>query len=602
MASIAMLPGEQEEKTGPDPGRSGRPVNILMVDDQPAKLLSYEAILADLGENLLKASSGKEALEQLLKHQVAVILIDVCMPDLDGFELATMIRSHPRFRKTAIILVSGVMVDDRDRLRGYDSGAVDYVSVPIVPGILRAKVAIFAELFRKTEELALLNRELERRVVERTAEMEGLLKSTEEARREAEKANQLKDEFLAILSHELRTPLNAITGWAHLLSNGKLDPATHAKAVESINRNALLEARLVSDLLDVSRIVSGRLRLELRLADLPLVIQAALDAVRPAAQAKNVQLDLTAANDVAKIHADPTRLQQVISNLLSNSVKFAPAGGKVEVTLERSDSCLELTVKDNGPGISPDILPYIFERFRQGDTSTKRAHKGLGLGLAIARHLVEMHGGAIEARNREDQRGAIFKVTLPVSGPAVPPLDGISSDEALAPSSTDSRPSAFSLKNMRILLVDDEADAREVVAATLEGWGAEVMVAASAADARDILERELPDLLVADIEMPGEDGYDLIRSIRTLPPDRGGRTPALAFTAYASAYDRTRLLTAGFDRHVPKPVQPPELFFVIASMMKPALKAGPIDLNGGRPVTGNFQEETEWKSTDGTSL
>lgn len=568
MASIAMLPGEQEDKGVAKPERSIRPVNILMVDDQPAKLLSYEAILADLGENLLRAGSGKEALEMLLKHEVAVVLIDVCMPELDGFELATMIRSHPRFHRTAIILVSGVMVDDRDRLRGYDSGAVDYVSVPIVPGILRAKVAIFAELFRKTQELALLNQELESRVRERTAEIEALLKSTEEARREAEKANQLKDEFLAILSHELRTPLNAITGWAHLLGSGKLDPATHAKAVESINRNALLQARLVSDLLDVSRIVSGRLRLELRPAELSSVIQAALDGVRPAAQARRVQLDLTVAKDVGRVSADPARLQQVISNLLSNAVKFAPAGGKVEVMLERSESCVELTVRDNGPGIPPEVLPYIFERFRQGDTSTTRAHKGLGLGLAIARHLVEMHGGSIEARNREDGPGAIFRVSLPVAGPVVPPLDAAPPDDEFAARPKGSEPSTSSLKNTRILLVDDEADAREVVAATLERWGAEVMVAASAADARDILERERPDLLVADIEMPGEDGYDMIRTVRTLPPERGGRIPALAFTAYASAYDRARLLTAGFDRHVPKPVQPPELFSVIASLMK----------------------------------
>lgn len=585
MASIAMLPGEQEDKRVPEPERSNSPVNILMVDDQPAKLLSYEAVLVDLGENLLKASSGKEALEQLLKHEIAVVLIDVCMPDLDGFELAAMIRSHPRFRKTAIILVSGVLVDDRDRLRGYDSGAVDYVSVPIVPGILRAKVAIFAELFRKTQELARLNQELERRVLERTAEIGSLLKITEEARREAEKANQLKDEFLAILSHELRTPLNAITGWAHLLSSGNLDPATHVKAVESINRNALLEARLVSDLLDVSRIVSGRLRLELRQAELPSVIQAALDSVRPAAQAKKVRLEASVADDVGRISADPARLQQVISNLLSNAVKFAPTGGRVEVRLERWDSCAELTVQDNGPGISPDILPYIFERFRQGDTSTTRAHKGLGLGLSIARHLVEMHGGAVEARNREDGPGAIFKVTLPLSGPVVPPLDESPAGDAPAPDRIDSGPSASSLKNTRVLLVDDEADAREVVAATLERWGAEVMVAASAADAREILERERPDLLVADIEMPGEDGYDLIRAVRTLPPDRGGQTPALAFTAYASAYDRTRLLTAGFDRHVPKPVQPPDLFSVIASLMTMKLGRNPrtTDASSAQP-------------------
>jgi signal transduction histidine kinase len=400
MASTVIVPGEQETRTVQEPKRSKRPVNILLVDDQPGKLLSYEAILAGLGENLVKVSSGKEALEYLLRKDTAVVLIDVCMPDLDGFELASMIRNHPRFHKTSIILVSGVMVEDVHRLKGYDSGAVDYVSVPIVPEILRAKVAVFAELFRKSEDLQLLNQELERRVAERTAEIEALLKSTEEARREAEKANQLKDEFLAILSHELRTPLNAITGWAHMLSTGGLDAATQVKAVETINRNALLQARLIADLLDVSRIVSGRLRLELKPLDLPSVIQGAVDAVRPAAEAKNIQLEAAVASDVGTMVGDPARLQQVVSNLLSNAVKFTPARGRVQVRLERVGSHVELTVQDDGPGIRPDILPYIFERFRQGDSSSTRAHKGLGLGLAIARHLVEMHGGTIQARNR----------------------------------------------------------------------------------------------------------------------------------------------------------------------------------------------------------
>src|SRR5215472_2745181 len=311
MGSTTVLPAAQDSRPAAGPQDSKSPVNILLVDDQPGKLLSYEAILSSLGETLLKANSGKEALEYLLRQDIAVVLIDVCMPELDGFELATMIRNHPRFQKTAIILVSGVLVEDRDRLRGYDSGAVDYVSVPIVPGILRAKVSVFAELFRKREELALLNQELERRVEERTAEIQGLLKSTEEARREAEKANQLKDDFLAMLSHELRTPLNAITGWAHLLGTGTLDSATQVKAVESINRNALLQTRLIGDLLDVSRIVSGRLRLELKPVEMPSILQGAIDTVRPAAAAKGIEIEAAVAGDVGTIVGDPARLQQV---------------------------------------------------------------------------------------------------------------------------------------------------------------------------------------------------------------------------------------------------------------------------------------------------
>ncbi len=567
MASLAMLPGEPEPRVKQEPERSHRPVNILLVDDQQGKLLSYEAILADLGENLIKATSGKEALEQLLRNEIAVVLIDVVMPELDGFELAAMIRNHPRFRKTAIILVSGVMVDDRDRLKGYDSGAVDYVSVPIVPGILRAKVAIFAELYRKTEELALLNSELERRVEERTAEIEGLLKSTEEARREAERANQLKDEFLAILSHELRTPLNAITGWAHMLMTGELDRETHAKAVQSINRNALLQAALIADLLDISRIVSGKLRLDLRRVDVASVVQNALDTVRLAADGKHIQLEPRVANDIGIITADPSRLIQVVSNLLSNAVKFAPPKGHVEVRVERVDSSIEIAVQDDGPGIRPEVLPFIFERFRQGDASTTRAHKGLGLGLAIARHIVEMHGGMIEARNRDDGSGAVFKTRLPASGALVPALSGVQASE-MHPAENGAFEGEPSLKSLRVLLVDDEADAREVVATVLERWGAEVMLAPSAADALAILERERPDLLIADIEMPVEDGYGLIRKVRSLPADRGARIPAVALTAYASASDRTRLLSAGFDRHVPKPVQPPDLFGVISTMMR----------------------------------
>ena len=681
-----------------------QPVNILLVDDQPAKLLSYETILAGLGENLIRANSGTEALQHLLGNDIAVVLVDVCMPELDGFELASMIRSHPRFEKTAIILVSGVLVADVDRLKGYDSGAVDYISVPIVPDILRAKVSVFANLYRKTEDLKRLNHELEQRVRERTAAIEAsaallrqneerlrlvlaaatiqgwawdirrneltwlgptessqgehpldeflnsvhpddratvqeafmrarqggeykaefrtqvsgaeqwwlgrgtlirdssgeplsiaginiditsrksaeeeraqLLRAAEQARREAEKANQLKDEFLAILSHELRTPLNAITGWAHVLISGGLDPETHRKAVETINRNALLQARLISDLLDISRIVSGKLRLELKPVEVPSIIVAALDAIRPAAAAKNILLEAVVASELKPIAGDLVRLQQVVSKLLSNAIKFTPVNGHVQVRLEQSASKAELTVQDDGPGIPPSFLPHIFELFRQGDSSITRAHKGLGLGLAIVRHLVEMHGGSVIAGSREDRSGAIFKVILPIPASSVEIFEDPRRGRAVVPEIATSESLISSLRDRRILVVDDEADAREVIATILERGGAEVLVAASAPEALAILKREEPDVLVADIEMPGEDGYSLIRKIRTLPRERGGHTPAVALTAYASASDRSRLLDAGFNQHVPKPVQASHFVTVVAILA--------TSNHGGNPQT-----------------
>jgi signal transduction histidine kinase len=538
-------------------GAMRQPVNILLVDDQPAKLLTYETILSGLGENLIRANSGKEALEHLLKREIAVVLVDVCMPELDGFELAAMIRSHPRFQKTAIILVSSVLVEAVDQLKGYDSGAVDYISVPIVPGLLRAKVAVFADLYRKTEELKRLNQELERRVAERTVEIEA-------ARQEAERANQLKDEFLAILSHELRTPLNAITGWAHMLLNGGLDPKTQHKAVETINRNASLQARLIADLLDVSRIVSGRLRLDLKPVNLSSIVQAALDTIRPEAVAKQIEVE-AALEDLEPIAGDSARLQQVVSNLLSNAIKFTPATGHVGISTRREGEQVELAVRDDGPGIRPEFLPHIFDRFRQGDTSTTRLHQGLGLGLTIVRRLVEMHGGSVQAMNREDGPGAIFRVILPVSSSLVKTLNEPGKSSTLLPEVEASTRTAAPLKGSRVLVVDDEPDAREVVAALLERCGAEVVIADSAVHALAVFERERPQILVADIEMPGEDGYSLIRKIRGLPASRGGQTPAVALTAYASESDRTRLLDAGFHRHIPKPVQPAELVAVLAS-------------------------------------
>jgi len=541
------------------------PVNILLVDDDVGKVLSYESILAGMGENLIRANSAREALDHLLKTEIAVVLVDVCMPELDGFELAAMIRNHPRFEKTAIILVSAVLVDDANRLKGYGAGAVDYVSVPIVPEILRAKVAVFADLYRKTGELQRLNRELERRVSERTSEIKAALEQAEAAQREAETADRLKDEFLATLSHELRTPLSAIMGWAHLLQADGLDKATQKKGVETIRRNAQAQAQLISDILDVSRIIAGKLRLHREPVRLHAVLQAVLDTLRPAALAKDIRLEARLSDADEFVLADSTRLNQVIWNLVSNAIKFSPREGTVIVSLDAVGSHFEIKVEDRGPGINPQFLPHIFDRFRQADSSSTRPQQGLGLGLAIVKHLVTLHDGSVEASNREEGAGAIFKVILPRHVPAISNAgtgEGIISriDEASGPGSMPS------LNGVDVLIVDDDADGRDIAATILERCGAETRVAGSASEAMEIISRDPPDVLLTDLEMPGEDGYSLLRQVRDLPTERSARMPVAAFTAYASGQDRLKVLDAGFQLHLAKPAQPVELALTVARL------------------------------------
>jgi signal transduction histidine kinase len=554
------------------------PVNILLVDDDMGKVLSYESILASLGESLIRAVSAREALDHLLRTEIAVVLVDVCMPELDGFELAAMIRNHPRFEKTAIILVSAVLVDDANRLKGYGAGAVDYVSVPIVPEILRAKVAVFADLYRKTVELQRLNRELEQRVAARTSEIKNALEQAQEARREAETADRLKDEFLATLSHELRTPLSSIMGWAHLLQAEGLDKATQKKGVETIRRNARAQAQLISDILDVSRIIAGKLRLDREPVRLTAVIQAVLDTLRPAALGKDIHLEGRLADVDEFVLADSERLNQVIWNLVSNAVKFSPREGTVRVSLEAVGSHFEIKVEDQGPGINPEFLPHIFDRFRQADSSSTRPQQGLGLGLAIVKHLVTLHDGSVQAANREEGTGAIFKVILPRHVPAISDMGAGASlssriDEASWPGSMPS------LDGVDVLIVDDDEDGREIAATILERCGAEARVAGSASEAIEIIAKDPPDVLLTDLEMPGEDGYTLLRQIRELPSERSARMPAAAFTAYASGQDRLKALSAGFQLHLAKPAQPVELALAVARLaqMRGTMEApGPV--------------------------
>jgi PAS domain S-box-containing protein len=393
-------------------------------------------------------------------------------------------------------------------------------------------------------------------------EREQLLEAERAARQEAERVSLLKDEFLANLSHELRTPLNAILGWSQLIVAGAAQGVDQRRGLETIARNARAQARLIEDLLDMSRIVSGKLRLEVKQVDLALVAQGAVDTVRPSAEAKEIRLEQSVDPAIGPAAGDPNRLQQVVWNLLSNAVKFTPRGGTVFVTLSREPSHVEIAVRDTGQGIRPDFLPHVFERFRQADPSTTRKQGGLGLGLSIVKHLVELHGGTVEARSPGEGQGATFVVRLPVAA-----VRGDAEHrELLLPRTRLRECELIDLTGVRVLLVDDEPDARELLRRVLARCRAKVLTAASAAEALEIVRRERPDVLVSDIGMPDMDGHRLVRAMRKLPPDAGGRTPAVALTAYARSEDRTRAILAGYQVHVAKPVEPYELVATVASL------------------------------------
>ncbi|MCU0680839.1 MAG: response regulator [Polyangiaceae bacterium] len=385
-------------------------------------------------------------------------------------------------------------------------------------------------------------------------------------RRRAEAASHAKDEFLAVISHELRTPLNAMLGWTRLLRAGGLSPSRAEQALEVIERNASAQAQLIEDLLDISRITSGKLRLQLRPVDLREVVEAALDVVRPAADAKGIRLQATFDASAGPLVGDPDRLQQIIWNFLTNAVKFTPKGGRVWVRVRPVNSSVEIEVGDSGRGIAPEFLPHVFERFRQAEAGATRSHGGLGLGLAIVKSLIELHGGTVEARSEGEGRGSSFLARLPVT-PLRVDKDG---RPALHPRASGATPGFVcppQLDGARILIIDDEPDSRELIVTALAQCGAVVSAGASAAEALEHLAGARFDVLVSDIGMPGEDGYALIRRVRAMPPEAGGRTPAVALTAFARGEDRTRALASGFDVHIAKPVEPAELVLVLARLI-----------------------------------
>ena len=402
-------------------------------------------------------------------------------------------------------------------------------------------------------------------------ERERLLLQEKEAREEAEMASRMKDEFLATISHELRTPLTAILGWASMLNRGSLSQFQTRHALQVIQQSAKSQARLVDDILDTARIITGRLKLDAQPVEIERVFQAAVDVIRPSAEAKRVVLQTVIDDRSSIVFGDANRVQQVIWNLLSNAVKFTSEGGRVEARLSRSEDHIEITVADTGVGIDPQFMPYVFDRFRQADSTSKRKYSGLGLGLAIVRHLVEMHGGTVAASSPGEGQGAIFTVRFPVASPEIllQPEERSPGQELKQPTQLNQMDGKQNLSGIRVLVVDDDSATLEMLKVILQNRGADVITASSAGDALQALEHSVPDALVSDLGMPEHDGYELIEQIRQRGPDRGGNIPAIALTAYARVEDRVRALTAGFQMYVPKPVDPNELVAVVANLARP---------------------------------
>ncbi|MGH8565182.1 MAG: response regulator [Gammaproteobacteria bacterium] len=544
-------------------------VNILLVDDQPGKLLTYEAILGDLGENLIKANSGAEALQHLLKTEIAVVLADVCMPTLDGFELASLIRQHPRCQKTAIIFISAVASSSLDRIKGYQSGAVDYVSVPVEPELLRARVSVFADLYRKTEALERMNIELEERVAERTAQLEVDLAKRKRLEDALMAADQRKDEFLAMLSHELRNPLAPIRNAVQIMGLKPLDDPHLCHCRDVIERQVEHLSRLVDDLLDVSRITRGRFKLEKTPVEVASFVSRAIETAKPLFDARGQRLRVSMPDERRIVDGDLIRLSQIVGNLLNNAAKYTPDGGEISLHIEtasRDGGSVEevmIRVKDNGTGIPPHMLPEVFDLFTQVDQALDRSHGGLGIGLALVRKLVEMHGGKVEAHSDGVGHGSEFFVRLPCRIELV--------DVKGAPASARDVIKTPVIRR-RVLVVDDNEDSAETLALALQLEGCDVETAHGGQQALELAERFLPEMVLLDIGMPGMDGYEVARSIRAQP--WGASMLLVAQTGWGQEEDRRRTREAGFDAHMTKPLDYSRLMSLMAQLPAPPRSAG----------------------------
>ena len=531
-------------------------VNILLVDDQPAKLLTYEAILSGLGENLIKATSAREAMDHLLKTDIALILLDVSMPEMDGFELAAMIRQHPRFKTTAIIFISAVLMTDFDRIKGYQTGAVDYIPVPVVPEILRAKVALFTELYRKTWQLEQINRDLEQRVSERTAELQASVRRLQQSearlREESETRARLvrklrsddeqKDKFIATLAHELRNPLQPIRTAVDTL---RLMDAPDSRLVpirQVIDEQLETFTRLIDDLMDVSRITQDKLQLRKERVELSEVLRRVEEASRPIMAAHKHQFELTGLNERIVLDGDMVRLCQMIMNLVINAAKYTPAPGRIRLSVTRQNDGAAISVKDDGRGIAADQLPHLFEMFYQADRSIERSEGGLGIGLTLTHRLVEMHGGRMEARSDGLGKGSEFIIYLPIVEEKTEAFE--SAEQASAAANYGS--------GRRIAIADDNHIAVQSAAMLLQLLGCQVKTAEDGLAAIGLAKRFRPDAMLLDIGMPKLNGYDACRAIRELPG--GDQMVLIAISGWGEDGARRRTQEAGFDAHMVKPV------------------------------------------------
>lgn len=538
------------------------PVNILLVDDQPGRLLTYRAVLEPLGERLVEASSGTEALGRLMDEEFAVILLDVNMPGMDGFETAQMIHQHPRFEKTPIIFVTAVNVTDMDRLRGYGLGAVDYVMVPVIPEILRSKVCVFIELFRKRLELQRANadlaaanqalelekaRELEQlneslreansQLAVRNLDLQGQIVERERAEARLREADRRKDEFLATLAHELRNPLAPLQNALNARRLGGSDDALQA----TMERQLALLVRLIDDLLDVARISRGKLELRPQATTLQAVLAAAVETARPLVDAGGHSLALRMPEPPVNLQADPERLSQVFANLLNNAAKYSEPGGRIEVSAAQEDDGIRVHVRDAGIGLSQEQIEGIFELFAQVDATPARTHGGLGIGLTLVRQLVEMHGGRIHARSSGLGAGSEFEVWLP---PQVP----IDTGPYVAPAPT------VAGKPCRALVVDDNRDSADTLAMMIELIGHRVQAVYEPGEVVEAVRAFAPDVVFMDVGMPGMSGHDVARALRETPD--GASLMLVAVTGWGQPDDRRRTRESGFDQHL---VKPPDL-------------------------------------------
>lgn len=526
-----------------------------------AWILDDSALEAEMARRALAGSfrvelfaDGPTMLERLATFGPPdVLVLDWHLPNMSGIEVLRFLRKSLDATSLPVLMLT-VLGGKADTVEGLSAGANDYLVKPFDDAELVARVTGLYRLRKLSDDLR----------AERTLQQD-LLQQARESSQRAEQANRAKDDFLATLSHELRTPLNAIAGWVGLLRSSTLSPARVNDALDTIDRNVRAQTRLIDDLLDVSRIISGKLSVALEPIDMADVVQAALKALRPNAEAKRIEMRHRIEAPATSTLGDASRLQQVVWNLLANALKFTPSGGTVEVLLQSCGDQLELTIRDNGQGIPPEVLPQIFDRFQQAESSFSRTHGGLGLGLAIVRHLVDLHGGRVSAESAGPGQGATFRVFLPSKGsPAV-----VASPKLR---SWPPPPAVDLLGGLSVLLVDDDHDGREATAILLRHHGAQVDTAASASEALAALDSRVPDILLSDLGMPDLDGLSFLRKVRERTGAGGCGIPALALTAYARSEDRAQSLLAGFDGYVTKPVEPAELVGAVAKLTGRAMR------------------------------